>query len=216
MEHPIKRESIHDSELTEQFEKKSCPARSSPTIPGSSSSIGAELRRSRTDGTLRDDNRQIYETAYRSSTKSNFRVRRSRIIVSPAFPRHEVCVCMCVCGISKERDAESLARIFWNILKLTLLDVRGAHSFLKRRSRVDRVVMYPPQIGLIGGEYRFLFRLTLELMNMHRVSLGFALILERSGACTGIWLVLIGERNFVYPVSFSPRGIVLSEFNFYF
>lgn len=104
MEHPIKRESIHDSELTEQFEKKSCPARSSPTIPGSSSSIGAELRRSRTDGTLRDDNRQIYETAYRSSTKSNFRVRRSRIIVSPAFPRHEVCVCMCVCVWNFQRE----------------------------------------------------------------------------------------------------------------
>lgn len=99
--------------------------------------------------------------------------------------------------------SESFARIFWNILKYRSWTKLGTHSFLKRRSRVDRVVRYPPQIGLIGGEYRFLFRLTLELMNMHRVSLGFALILERSGACTGIWLVLIGERNFVYPVSFS-------------
>lgn len=92
---------------------------------------------------------------------------------------------------------------FLKYFEIPKLDERGTHSFLKRRSRVDRVVRYPPQIGLIGGEYRFLFRLTLELMNMHRVSLGFALILERSGACTGIWLVLIGERNFVYPVSFS-------------
>lgn len=92
---------------------------------------------------------------------------------------------------------------FLKYFEIPKLDERGTHSFLKRRSRVDRVVRYPPQIGLIGCEYRFLFRLTLELMNMHRVSLGFALILERSGACTGIWLVLIGERNFVYPVSFS-------------
>lgn len=115
MEHPIKRESIHDSELTEQFEKKSCPARSSPTIPGSSSSIGAELRRSRTDGTLRDDNRQIYETAYRSSTKSNFRVRRSRIIVSPAFPRHEVCVCMCVCMEFPKRGMQNRWQEFFEI-----------------------------------------------------------------------------------------------------
>lgn len=92
---------------------------------------------------------------------------------------------------------------FLKYFEIPKLDERGTHSFLKRRFRVDRVVRYPPQIGLIGGEYRFLFRLTLELMNMHRVSLGFALILERSGACTGIWLVLIGERNFVYPVSFS-------------
>lgn len=92
---------------------------------------------------------------------------------------------------------------FLKYFEIPKLDERGTHSFLKRRSCVDRVVRYPPQIGLIGGEYRFLFRLTLELMNMHRVSLGFALILERSGACTGIWLVLIGERNFVYPVSFS-------------
>lgn len=188
MEHPIKRESIHDSELTEQFEKKSCPGRSSPTIPGSSSSIGAELRRSRTDelyGTIIDRfMRRLIDPRLNPIFEFDACVLQSaqRFLATKC-----VCVCMCVQGISKRGMQKRIVRKnFLKYFEIPKLDERGTHSFLKRRSRVDRVVRYPPQIGLIGGEYRFLFRLTLELMNMHRVSLGFALILERSGACTGI------------------------------
>lgn len=120
MEHPIKRESIHDSETTDRTIREEILPRSFfPNNPR----IVFIYRRGTTPisyrRTLRDDNRQIYETAYRSSTKSNFRVRRSRIIVSPAFPRHEVCVRVYVCREFPREGcrSESFARIFWNILK---------------------------------------------------------------------------------------------------